>query len=117
MPGLLMLLRGWRVMPPDLRGAIFGALAASPEIRVRDRVTDALGRPGIGIAAPGVRGSQYEVIVHPSTFEYIGMRDLRRPGGKVPYQRFALVDAGVVDELGERPGAAAGSGPEANPRR
>ena len=102
---LLMLLRGWRVMPPGLRTAIYSALAEIPGVRVREDVADAVGRPGIGISAPpGPLRYAYEVIVDRRTYEYLGMRGrLVRNDGVEVHQVIALVDAGVVDELGERP--------------
>ncbi len=102
--GLLMLLRGWRVMPPALRGAIYAALAELPEVRVRHGVADARGRRGIGVRATAERIYGYEVIVDPRTFEYLGMRGtLTRNDGVQVEQRMAILDAGVVDELGQRP--------------
>lgn len=102
--GLLMLLRGWRVMPPDLRAAIFRALAQLPDIRVRRGVADARGRRGLGISAPRAEGFGYEVIVDKRTFEYLGMvgRSVRNDGVEV-VQRTALTAKGVVDEMGQRP--------------
>jgi len=103
---LLMLLRGWRVMPPDLRGAIFGALAELPEVQVDEDVRDARGRSGIGISAPDTRGANYEIIVDRETFAYLGMRGvrpLRRSDGVEVHQLTALVDHGIVDRMGQRP--------------
>jgi hypothetical protein len=101
---LLLLLRGRRVLPPRLRAAVFGALAQVPGVRVREGVADALGRRGLGISAPGLRGYGYELVVDARTYGFLGMRGrLVRGDGVAVEQVFALVDAGVVDALGERP--------------
>jgi hypothetical protein len=102
--GLLMLLRGWRVMPPALRGAIFAALAELPEVRVREDVADARGRRGVGVGAADARVFGHEVIVDRRTFEYLGMRaTMTRSDGVEVDQRIAILEAGVVDELDQRP--------------
>ena len=102
--GLMQLLRVWQpVMPGGLRAAAVRALAQLPEVHVREGVADARGRKGLGISAPALHDS-YEHVVDPSTFQELGMRgSLQRNDGVVVSQRTAVVEARIVDELGQRP--------------
>jgi hypothetical protein len=100
--GLLFLMRGYRVMPPDLRAAIFRALAELPEVHV-ERARDALGRPGFAIGATGAHMPE-EAIVDRRTYEPLGFRGtLVREDGVTVRQLSAITRTAVVDELDERP--------------
>jgi hypothetical protein len=98
---LVMLLRGWRPMPPGLRAAAFDAVTRIPGVRTVDDV-DARGRPGLRIERAGDRAE--EIIVDPGSYEYLGFRDVFVTDEGVTVDRVsALVRGGVVDAIGQRP--------------
>ncbi len=102
-PYLMMLLRGWRVMPPGLRTATFEAIRRIPGVRVTPGGTDARGRRGLLVSRPGDR-MDVRYVVDPSTYEYLGIRDtFVRDDGVTVERVSALTGHGVVDRVGQRP--------------
>lgn len=107
---------------PELRAAIFGALAEIPGIELNRDAVDLVGRPGyaLGYEAPEsggygstVRGFRVEYIFDPETAAVLGRREvITRPevlawGKDVPagtvLREAAYLDTGVVDSTRERP--------------
>jgi hypothetical protein len=69
------------VMPPDVRAALYRALAKIPEVTVAHGITDAAGRRGVAfvraaaIEVPGSSGwLRAEIILDPGTYRYLGAR-------------------------------------------
>jgi hypothetical protein len=98
--------------PPDLRAALFRAVALVPGVMAVDSVTDAASRTGTAAAWTG-DGMRYELIFDRETHEYLGFRmvlvDPNRyrdltgvPAGTVVHST-ALLDGGIVDKPGDLP--------------
>jgi hypothetical protein len=108
---LLTMLHDDAPMPPDLRAAIFDALARIPGVEMTDEVVDARGRRGVGFTGPdrpGYKGSDplwQTVIIDPETYEYLGSRGtaVREEDGERVEQVSAVVERAVVDRIGQRP--------------
>ncbi|TQN28491.1 hypothetical protein FHX37_3836 [Haloactinospora alba] len=105
---LIYLLHGWQVMPEDLRGAAFDALALVPDVTFQEGTVDARGRTGVGITREG--GGTFptpDIVLDAETHEYLGMRDtstVEVDGEEQEVQQVSsLVDYGVVDSIDERP--------------
>lgn len=107
---------------PELRAAIFGALAELPGIELNREARNAVGRPGyaLGYEAPAsegygetTRGFRVEYIFDPETAEILGRRQTIThpelvswakglPAGTV-MREVAYLQSGVVDSTRERP--------------
>jgi hypothetical protein len=69
------------VMPPDVRAALYQALAKIPGVRVVQGATDAAGRRGVAfVRAAAIEGPgssdwlRLEIILDPDTYRYLGAR-------------------------------------------
>ncbi|WP_149261059.1 CU044_5270 family protein [Actinomadura sp. K4S16] len=62
------------VLPPKLRAALYGALAAIPGVRFARDVTDAAGRHGVALYRIDEGYLRTDVIIDPTTFAYLGHR-------------------------------------------
>lgn len=113
-------------LPPGLRPAALRALGHLHGVSVRKDVTDASGRPGVGIVVSGstdvVKGvspqrydrlgrSETMIIVDPTTYRYLGSwrtyiedtgRDGVRPGQTIA-DWTAVIRTAIVDRPGQRP--------------
>jgi len=98
--------------PPDLRAALFRAVALVPGVTAVDSVTDAASRTGTAAVWTG-DGMRYELIFDRETHEYLGYRmvlvDTNRyrdltgvPAGTVVHST-ALLAGGIVDKSGDLP--------------
>jgi hypothetical protein len=102
----VMLLRSGLV-PTDLRGAMYEALALLPEMRVTEQVANLDGQQGtaLGVAVLGIR---WDIIIDPTTGAFIGEREVQvtaspdgAPAGTVLGS--TSVTTGVVDGVGTEP--------------
>ncbi|NEA64412.1 CU044_5270 family protein [Streptomyces sp. SID12488] len=104
--GLSYLLRK-AVLPKGLRPAAFEALATVPGIKLLPGLTDAAGRPGVGIqyVDPNMpRGGVEQVLVFDAkTYQYLGTRGQRKEGGTTYQQWSYHAVGGVVDRVMQRP--------------
>lgn len=57
--------------PPSAEGAVFRAMAAIPGITAQQRITDATGRPAVGLSA---NGGKTQLLFDPRTYQVTGMR-------------------------------------------
>ncbi|WP_131738141.1 CU044_5270 family protein [Actinomadura roseirufa] len=62
------------VLPPKLRAALYGALAAIPGVRLDKDVTDAAGRHGVALYRIDEGYLRTDVIIDPATYAYLGHR-------------------------------------------
>lgn len=62
------------VLPPKLRAALYGALAAIPGVRLDKDVADAAGRHGVALYRIDEGYLRTDVIVDPTTYAYLGHR-------------------------------------------
>ncbi|WP_232667873.1 CU044_5270 family protein [Pseudonocardia sp. TRM90224] len=92
------------LMRPAARAALYEALAESPEIMVREGVTDALGRPAIAVGwnVPTF-GTLTEFLLDPITYAYLGTINGPANGGQGQDTDAAVVVQAVVDATGQRP--------------
>ncbi|MFN8164127.1 MAG: hypothetical protein U0R26_09950 [Solirubrobacterales bacterium] len=107
---------------PQLRAAIFNALAELPGIHIDTDATDMLGRHGYGIRSINKYGG-LEFIFDPETSEVLAQRDFLTAPGKPPYEKglpagftmreTAYLESGVVDSIHETPAEAEAGGPVA----
>lgn len=111
-------------MTPQLRAAIFNALAELPGIEVDTDATDFLGRQGYAIRSIDHRaGSGVEFIFDPGTSEMLAERNFLSEPGRGPSLRglpagltireTAYLDSGVVDSTHETGAEAEAGGPVA----
>jgi len=67
--------------PPDVRAAAFRLLAGLPDLTALGQVTDALGRPGVGVSNSDFDGE--EMIIDPSTGTLLALENFANVGGKM----------------------------------
>lgn len=88
------------VLPPQLRAAMFQALARIPGVHLIPQVTDYAGRPGAAVAMTA-DGQRNELIFSPDTYQYLGSETVVTqsapglPAGTV-VQAIALLKTAVV---------------------
>jgi hypothetical protein len=88
---ILFLMQGHYLRPPS-RAALFAAASRLPGLRVVPNVTDAAGRPGIGVAwsSDGKSGRSTNMLVFdPTTYAYLGVF---AGAGSTAVLEFAIVD-------------------------
>jgi hypothetical protein len=61
-----------RVLPPRLRAALYGVLAALPGVRFDRSVTDLAGRHGLGLYTFQEGYLKQEIVINPKTYAYMG---------------------------------------------
>ncbi|GAB3988636.1 hypothetical protein GCM10029978_111550 [Actinoallomurus acanthiterrae] len=61
-------------LPPKLRAALYGALAAIPGVRLDKNVTDAAGRHGVALYRIDEGYLRTDVIIDPATYAFLGHR-------------------------------------------
>jgi len=92
---------------PAQQAALYAFLAQTPGITVQSGVTDAAGRPGVGVVW-SFEGSEAMLIFNPQTYAYLGMSTRGidgQPGGT------ALLTTAIVDRVGQLPGPGAPPAP------
>lgn len=107
---------------PQLRAAIFNALAELPGIDVYTDATDSLGREGYSIRSINKYGG-LEFIFDPDTAEILAQRSFLTKPGDSPYEKglpagftmseTAYLETGVTDSIHETPAEAEAGGPVA----
>ncbi|MEU4512202.1 hypothetical protein AB0G05_22145 [Nonomuraea wenchangensis] len=105
---------GSAALPPQLRAAMYGAMAAIPGVRYEDGAADLLKRRGITLYHVLDGYLRDEIFIAPGTYEYLGYRTIvvkdRRDGPFGVMRKGeirgwdALIESGVVDQAGRRPG-------------
>jgi hypothetical protein len=85
---------------PAQQAALYAFLGRTPGITIQRAVTDAAGRPGVGVAW-SFDGSQAMLIFDPQTYTYLGMTT-RGIGGQI--SGTALLATAIVDNVGQAPG-------------
>jgi hypothetical protein len=109
---LFNILREGSPMRPELRAAIFNALAELPGIEVDTEATDLLGRQGYAIRSrEAVTGTGSEYVFDPDTAELLAQRDFISEAGRNPalkglpagqtIRETAYLESGVVDSTYE----------------
>jgi hypothetical protein len=93
------------MVPADLRAALYRMIATIPRFTVTDPRASLDGRRGVafGFEENGIRR---EIVIEPSTGEFIGTRQVYLRGGRgVPagLEFYSSVSTAVVDEMGQRP--------------
>jgi hypothetical protein len=68
---------------PSLRSALFEVMANVPGVKLLGRVTDRMGRVGIGVAAPQSDGDRTEIIVDAATGQILQTEDVVVDSGKI----------------------------------
>lgn len=122
--GLFDILVEGNPLTPQLRAAVFNALAELPGIEVDTDATDFLGRPGYAIRSVDAEaGGGNEFIFDPATAEILAQREFLGEPGESPYVRglpagftmreTAYLASGVVDSTRETPAEAEAGGPVA----
>ncbi|MBO3749835.1 CU044_5270 family protein [Streptosporangiaceae bacterium NEAU-GS5] len=102
------------LMPPKLEAALYRALAMVPGVGVEQGVDDGTGRKGLGLYMDdqSSAGTRSYLILAPSTYEYLGRRDLwlrdERIGDGVAFKAGSVYTAAVlttefVNRAGDRP--------------
>ena len=86
---------------PAQQAALYTFLARTPGITVQRGVTDAAGRPGIGVAW-SFEGSQAMLVFDPETYTYLGMSTRGSDGQR---GGTALLTTAIVDNAGQLPAA------------
>lgn len=96
---------------PELRRALYEALATVPDTTVQEGVTDAVGRPGTSVThtfsgGSGTPVATYEMIIEPTTGRLLQERNesLKKRGGSY-YQATYLAQGGVDDDHATLPGS------------
>ncbi|MEV4598338.1 CU044_5270 family protein [Amycolatopsis sp. NPDC049253] len=84
----VQLLAGEAYLPPRTKAALFEAAAEMPGLQAVDHVTDAAGRPGVGITWPG---HGVTLVFDAKTYAYRGTT------------QGAVVGYGIVDHVGQLP--------------
>jgi hypothetical protein len=88
-------------LTPAQQAAVYHALAQVPGLTLVRKVTDILGRAGVGIRSRPAPGMTWTAIFDPTTFKLLGA-DIE-PVGR-GYDRTAMaVQATIVDKVGQRP--------------
>ncbi|GAA3153020.1 CU044_5270 family protein [Nonomuraea roseoviolacea] len=91
---------------PGTRSALYRLLAEQPHIRSLGKVTDSLGRTGVGLAVKrggtGESAGEFRLIVDDGTAELLAY-EFRAPGEPEPSLRTSYEAMGWVGKLGERP--------------
>lgn len=99
-------------VPPQARSAIFGAIALIPGVTVTGDTHDAAGRPGVAVGFTFETEARDELIFDHETNEFLGFRQLWSPdqlADGVPATEdgamydVALLESGIVDEVGQKP--------------
>lgn len=94
------------LVPPRTMAALFEAVTRIPGVTVDPDATDAVGRHGIGVSR-GDDVIRSVWVFDPQTYEVLGTRDyLVTTGGDVLFGATAVLERGVADRSGERPGYA-----------
>ncbi|WP_432844767.1 CU044_5270 family protein [Amycolatopsis sp. CA-161197] len=84
----VQMLVGEAYLPPRTKAALFDAAAKVPGLQAVDHVSDAAGRPGVGITWPG---HGVTLIFDAKTYTYLGTT------------QGAVVGYGIVDRVGQLP--------------
>lgn len=88
-------------LTPDQQAAVYHALAQVPGLTVVPKMTDILGRAGIGIRSTPAPGLTWTAIFDPATFKLLGA-DIEPVGPG--YDRIAMaVQPTIVDKAGQQP--------------
>jgi hypothetical protein len=87
-------------LTPAQQAALFHALATVPHLKLVPKVTDALGRTGVGIQSRPDHGLTWTAIFDPGTFRPLGA-NITTPASS-DLQAIA-VQATIVDRVGQRP--------------
>lgn len=88
-------------LTPAQQAAMYHALAQVPGLTVVPKVTDILGRAGVGIRSHPARGMSWTAIFSRTTFQLLGS-DVEARGPA--YDRTAMaVHATIVNKVGQRP--------------
>ena len=90
------------IAPPQVTAALYRATALIPGVTLVRHATDAIGRPGTGVARTDRSGTRYEWIFDSTTLQMIGERDLSVKTGKVT-GTIAILQRAFVDRPGELP--------------
>ncbi|WP_369375771.1 CU044_5270 family protein [Promicromonospora sp. Populi] len=99
-------------LPPQSRSAVFGAIALIPGVTVTGDALDVAGRPGTAVGLTFATEARHELIFDSETNEFLGFRQLWSPddiADGVPASEdgagwsLALLESGVVDEVGQKP--------------
>jgi len=88
-------------MPPEIEAGLLGAVARIPGVTEAGEITDVAGRPGVGVGLTSTRGARTDIIIDPTTDEFLGTRS-DYPGAPEP-SGWALLESGVVDAAGDTP--------------
>jgi hypothetical protein len=96
------------LVPPALSSAIYRLLADEPGLTVDPDVSDAAGRPGVGVGQTDRTGVLHELIFDRDRLSLIGSRQVRTAGTATnPTEQViassAFVEQAIVDDAGERP--------------
>jgi hypothetical protein len=95
-------------VPPQMRAALFEALATVPGVANLGRVEDALGRPADAVALDFAQGWRVQLLFAPDDRSFLGSQEVRTtaadgvPAGTVT-DDFAVDVSAVVDAAGDRP--------------
>jgi hypothetical protein len=88
-------------LSPAQQAAAYHALAQVPGLTLVPKMTDILGRTGVGIRSHPARGLTWTAIFDPTTFKLLGA-DIEPVGPG--YDRVAMaVQPAIVDKVGQRP--------------
>lgn len=87
-------------LTPPQEAAVFRALTRVPYLTVVHRVTDALGRTGVGIRSRPANRLTSTAIFDPTTFRLLGANGRTRAGNDL---QAVAVAATVVNKIGQRP--------------
>jgi hypothetical protein len=98
---LLNILQEGNPMTPQLRAAIFNALAELPGVEVDTGATDMLGRQGYAIRSTDGNGGGTEFIFDPDTADALAQREFLPSG--LTSRETAYIESGVVDSTQEAP--------------
>jgi hypothetical protein len=94
------------LVPADLRAAFYRALAKLPDLQITEQVANLDGRKGTAYGITG-EGTRYDIIIDPSTGEFIGERQVLEDGDEYlppgTVTTYTSVDTAVVSGMGARP--------------
>jgi hypothetical protein len=88
-------------LTPAQQAAVYHALAQVPGLTLVRKVTDILGRAGVGIRSAPAPGLTWTAIFDPTTFKLLGA-DIE-PVGRGHDRTAMAVQATIVDKAGQRP--------------
>jgi hypothetical protein len=88
-------------LTPAQQAAMYHALAQTPGLTIVPKVTDILGRTGIGIRSRPARRFTWTAIFDPTTFKLLGS-DIE-PVGRAYDRSAVVVEAAIVNKVGQRP--------------